>query len=102
MGSWVRENTFVCLDDITCKMEEYNPVIYNPRIVTDIVDRKKMLYNYIQEALCIELTDEELESVCHIECSPTYNSSTGDVKMADHMLIDFILKMRDIIKTKRN
>lgn len=100
MGSWVRENTFVCLDDITGHMEEINPVIYNPRVVTNIIDRKRILYNYIKELKKIELTDEELESVCHMECSPTYNSSHGDVKFADHMLIEFIIKMRQIMKTK--
>ena len=50
MGTWIRENAFVCLDDITGKVEEYNPVIYNPTVVTSISDRKKMLFNYIKEA----------------------------------------------------
>lgn len=101
MGSWMRENTFVCLDDVTGMKEEFNPVIYNPRIVTDIVDRKKMLFNFIKEAKHIELTDEELESVCHFECSPTYNSSHGAVKVADHMLIDFIIKMKMILEAHK-
>lgn len=97
---WMRENTFVCLDDITNKMEEFNPVIYNPRIITSVVDRKKILYNYINELLKIKLTDAELESVCHIECSPTYNSSHDGVK-SDHMLMEFIDKMKSILETKK-
>lgn len=99
MGSWVRENTFVCLDDITCKRERINPIIYNPRIITDIIDRKRLLNNYMKEYLNIELSDYELESICHLECSPTYNSSHG--KTDDTMLSEFIIKLREIVKSKQ-
>lgn len=98
METWIRENAFVCLDDITGKVEEYNPVIYNPTVVTSISDRKKMLFNYIKEAKRIELTDDELESLCHYECSSTFNSSHD---LPDNCVLrDFIIKLREILNSK--
>lgn len=94
----IRENSFVCLDDITDTMDGFNPVIYNPIKVTSIVDRKRMLFNYIKEALHIELSDDELESLCHYECPSTYNSS--DKTTSNGMLHDFIIKLRHIVNSK--
>lgn len=102
MGHWVRENTFVCLDDITCKFEEINPVVYNPRIVTNIDDRKEMLSKCIRDYLNIELTDEELDKLCRCECGPTFNSSVNNNnENSEGSLGDFVIELRSIIETRR-
>lgn len=101
MGHWVRENTFVCLDDITCKFEEINPVIYNPRIVTNIDDRKECLSKCMREYLNIELTDEELDKLCRCESMPTFNSSVSSNESFEGSLGDFVIELRSIIETRK-
>lgn len=101
MGHWVRENTFVCLDDITCKFEEINPVIYNPRIITNIDDRKEMLSKCMREYLNIELTDEELDKLCRYESMPTFNSSVSNNESSEGSLGDFVIELRSIIETRK-
>lgn len=100
MGSWVRENTYVCLDDITCKREDLNPVIYNPRMIKDITERKNILYKYILERCGVELSDSDLEILSHYEVSDTFNSSCCDNHSSNDMLSEFIQKLRLIVRSK--
>ena len=53
------QRTFVCLDDISCHIEEFNNVIYNPN--TDgIPERVDKLFRIIKERFDVELTSEQL------------------------------------------
>ena len=100
MGSWVRENTYVCLDDITCKREDLNPVIYNPRMIKDIAERKNILHKYILERCGVELSDSDLEILSHYEVNDTFNSSCSSKYGSDDMLSEFIQKLRSIVRSK--
>lgn len=101
MGSWVRENTFVCLDDITRRREDLNVVIYNPRIITDITERKNLLFNVISERCGVKLTDEELNSLSRYEVCETYNSYCGNSNDESNMLTEFIKKLRKIVNDRK-
>ena len=101
MGSWVRENTFVCLDDITGKREDLNVVIYNPRMITDITERKNLLFNVISDRCGVELTDEELNFLSRYEVCETYNSYCGNSNDNAGMLSEFVNKLRDIIRNRK-
>lgn len=103
MGSWVRENTFVCLDDITRRREDLNVVIYNPRIITDITERKNLLFNVISERCGVKLTDEELNSLSRYEVCETYNSYSycGNSNDESNMLTGFIKKLRKIVNDRK-
>lgn len=81
---WGKIN-FVCLDDITNTTVEMNTVIYNPKFDKDIDIRKKKLFNYIHKNFKIDLTEEELDRLCHYESDDLYK---------------FIDDIRDIISTK--
>ena len=59
MSKYFRNNTFVCLDDITGKKEEMNYVIYNPN-KDNIPFRVDLLYRTIKAGLGVELTSEQL------------------------------------------
>lgn len=52
-------NTFVCLDDVTCKKEDMNYVIYNPN-KDSIPFRVELLYKTIKAGTGVELTSEQL------------------------------------------
>lgn len=101
MGSWARENTFVCLDDITCRREDLNVVIYNPRMITDITERKNLLFNVISERCGVKLTDEELNSLSRYEVCETYNSYCGNSNDESNMLTGFIKKLRKIVNDRK-
>lgn len=55
-----RNNSFVCLDEVTGEVEQLNYVIYNPT-KDDVSERKRILHKHIKEALDVELTEEQLE-----------------------------------------
>lgn len=55
----MNHRTFVCLDDITCHVEEFNNVIYNPNI-DGIPERVDKLFKVIKDRFDIELTSEQL------------------------------------------
>jgi hypothetical protein len=59
MFQYERNNTFVCLDEITNQPEEPNPVIYNPN-KDNIAYRTELLYRTILEGTGHELTSEQL------------------------------------------
>lgn len=63
------ENRFVCLDDITCRNEEYNPVIYNPNIDTDEETRKRTLIHALQDTIGMFLTEKDLDSLVKYDCT---------------------------------
>ena len=100
MGSWVRENTYVCLDDITGKREDLNPVIYNPRMIKDVTERKNILYKYILEGCGVALSDSDLEILSHYEVNDTFNSSCCNEHDSNDMLSEFIQKLRSIVRSK--
>lgn len=62
---------FVCYDDISTNIiNEKNPVIYNP--ILDEVEKRTQLHDKIKECFNVELTSEQLDSLCskdkyHIE-----------------------------------
>lgn len=55
----MRNNSFVCLDEVTGKMEEMNYVIYNPNIDA-LPARVSLLYKTIKASTGLELTDDQL------------------------------------------
>ena len=55
----MNHRTFVCLDDITCHIEEFNNVIYNPNI-DGIPERVDKLFKVIKDRFDVELTSEQL------------------------------------------
>lgn len=55
----IGHNTFVCLDDVTCKKEDMNYVIYNPN-KDSIPFRVELLYKTIKAGTGVELTSEQL------------------------------------------
>lgn len=59
MFSPIRNNPFVCLDEITGHPEPINPVIYNPN-KDSIAFRTELLYRTIKNNLNVELTSEQL------------------------------------------
>lgn len=59
MFNRVRNDTFVCLDDVTGRMEEMNYVIYNPS-KDNIAFRIDLLYRTIKQGCGIELTSDQL------------------------------------------
>ena len=63
---------FVCLDDITGKHVDLNPVVYNPTI-KDIDTRKRILFDSIHNNFKIDLTDTDLDRLCHYESDKLYD-----------------------------
>lgn len=82
MSTRVRNDTFVCLDDVTGKPEPLNYVIYNPSKDT-VSFRVDLLYRTIKEGAGIELTSEQL---IHL------------TKYDVHQLNDFVEELREIIE----
>lgn len=78
---------FVTLNDITQKLEEYNPVIYNPGKDQNLSFRCELLYRTIKEHTGVELTSEELIHLTKYEV---------------HELKRFVLELREIVSRKRN
>lgn len=76
-----RNDTFVCLDDITGHMEEMNYVIYNP--AKDCLPfRAELLYRTIKEGTGIELTSDQINHLTKYEV---------------HQLNQFIDELKQII-----
>ena len=63
---------FVCLDDITEKRVDLNSVVYNPA-VKDIDTRKRILFDSIHNNFKIDLTDTDLDRLCHYESDKLYD-----------------------------
>jgi len=72
---------FVCLSDITNRLEEYNPVIYNPA-KDPIPFRVELLFRTIKEHTGVELTSEQLTDLTKYEI---------------HQLNEFVEKLRKIL-----
>ena len=54
---------FVCYDDISSNnINERNPVIYNP--ILGEVEKRTQLHDKIKECFNVELTTEQLDSLC--------------------------------------
>lgn len=81
----LKNQTFVCLDDIVGYPVEMNTVIYNPTKDT-VAYRIDLLYNTIKEAFGIELTSAQLTHLT------LYQS---------HQLEEFKKELQDIIYTAR-
>lgn len=64
MFKGLRKDPFVCLDDITGKVESHNYVIYNPNIDSKEV-RCEKLSRYINEHCGVDLTESQLD---HLTC----------------------------------
>lgn len=86
MFSYDRNNTFVCLDEITGCVLEINPVIYNPG-KDSIAFRTELLYRTINDHLGIKLSSEQLISLTRYEV---------------HQLKDFVRDLREIIRKEKN
>lgn len=101
MSKWYRTNSFVCLDDITGRYEEYNPVIYNPRKVIDINERKQILAKHVKNAFGLSIGDSDLDRLCRYETCHSYNSSIDTNNDENqNMLIGFINDLRGIVNLR--
>lgn len=75
---------FVCVNDITHKMEPMDSVIYNPN--RDKEESITCLKSIIRSRFKVDLTDEQLERLTSYD--------------KDH-LYDFIKDLKDIIENKK-
>ena len=80
----VSNRTFVCLDDISKRMELKNFVIYNPN-VDGIAERSEKLFRHIRDRFDVALTSEEL-----IELT----------KYESHQLEEFVEKLIECIRKR--
>lgn len=60
MFKGLRKDPFVCLDDITGKIEPHNYVVYNPDIDSKAT-RCEKLHRYINEYCKVDLTESQLD-----------------------------------------
>lgn len=72
---------FVTLNDITQRLEEYNPVLYNPG-KDEMPFRRDLLYRVIKEHTGVELTSDELVHLIQYEV---------------HELDKFVIELRKIV-----
>ncbi len=79
-------DNIVTLSDITQRMEELNPVIYNPG-KDPIPFRCELLYRTIKEHTGVELTSEQ---VIHL------------TKYDVHELKAFVNELREIVRTRKS
>lgn len=82
----LRNDTFVCLDDITEHMEEMNYVIYNPS-KNSLPFRAELLYRIIEERFGIKLTSDQINHLTKYEV---------------HQLKDFVNDLKLIIAKAKN
>lgn len=68
MFMYQRNNSFVCLDEITHQPEDLNPVIYNPG-KDSLPFRSELLYRTIFNGTGHELTSEQLMHLCSYDVS---------------------------------
>jgi hypothetical protein len=61
MFKGLRKDPFVCIDDISGRVESLNYVIYNPK--QDTCERINLLYEKIKERFGVELTSEQLTNL---------------------------------------
>ena len=80
-----RNETFVCMDDVSDHMEDPNPVIYNPSKQL-IPERTELLYRKIKERFGVELSSDELNHLTKYDVSE---------------LRKFVEELRNIIKNKK-
>lgn len=85
MFKGLRNDTFVCLDDISGHPEVMNCVIYNPSKQTK-EERVELLYRKIKEAFDVDLSSEELNRL-----------TSYDV----FELSKFVEELKEIIKIKK-
>ena len=81
----MKERTFVCLDDITNHIEEYNDVLYSPTI-DGIPERVDKLYRIIKRRFDIELSSEQLIRL---------------TKFESHQLEEFVDELKKYIDDKK-
>ena len=60
MFKGMRNDTFVCMDDVSGQVEEMNYVIYNP-LKDAPYERINKLYERIKDRFGVELTSEQLD-----------------------------------------
>lgn len=60
MFKGMRNDTFVCMDDVSEQVEEMNYVIYNP-LKDAPYERINKLYERIKDRFGVELTSEQLD-----------------------------------------
>lgn len=75
MINYFRNNTFVCLDEITHKKENMNYVIYNPN-KDSIPFRVELLYRTIKAGTGVELTSEQLNHLTKYEADQLHEFIT--------------------------
>lgn len=79
------KNPFVCIDDITKRMESLNSVIYNTTHSVEV--NKRRLHSIVKERFNIELTEEQLDRLTKYD--------------RDH-LSEFIDDLRQIIRDNKS
>lgn len=68
----MRENSFVCLDEVTgdCYMDRPNPVIYNPGR-DSMAYRAELLFKTIKENVGLELSSAQINSLIRYDVHET-------------------------------
>lgn len=78
-------NPFVCLDDVSGKIEDMNYVIYNPSKDAPH-ERINKLYERVKERFNVELTSDELDRL---------------TKYDTYQLSEFVTDLQRIIRNKK-
>lgn len=86
MFKGLRNDTFVCLDDVTGHPEKLNYVIYNPS-KNSLPYRAELLYRTIKEGTEVELTSDQINHLTKYEV---------------HQLHDFVNELKQIIEDAKD